>query len=196
MPQTGSTLAEMQKHDTESFAPAVIDEIINRDPITTRVPYLTLGGTQFRYLRESTNTEPEFFTLDEELIENNPTVTEVTLTLKQIGQNADTEGFATTLESRKSQRGYVLLQVAKGMMEKIGERFVYGNNTVGILFFSFIFHIAPIIFCETLVRTDQVSYSCRLSDLLAQTSLGLLVLLPPSSFYLFPSNTDGYALWL
>ena len=48
MPQTGSTLAEMQKHDTESFAPAVIDEIINRDPITTRVTFLTLGGTQFR----------------------------------------------------------------------------------------------------------------------------------------------------
>ena len=143
MPQTGSTLAEMQKHDTESVAPAVIDETITRDPITTRVPYLTLGGTQFRYLRESTDTEPEFFTLDEELIENNPTVTEVTLTLKQIGQNADTEGFATTLESRKSQRGYVLFQVAKGMMEKIGERFVYGNNTSASKEFNGIHALMP-----------------------------------------------------
>ena len=143
MPETASTLAEMQKHDTESFAPAVIDEIINRDPVLPRVPYLTLNGTQFRYLRESTNPEPAFFTLDEELVENNPTVTNVTLTLKQIGQNADTEGFASTLEGRKSQRGYVIGQVAKGMLEKIGERLIYANNSNASKEFNGIHALAP-----------------------------------------------------
>lgn len=142
-PQTGRTLAEMQKLDTESFAPAVIDEIINRDPIIARVPYITLGGTQFRYLRENTLAEPEFFTLDEELVENNPTVTEVTLTLKQIGQNADTEGFASTLESRQSQRQFVLTQVAKGMLEKVGERFVYANNSSASKEFNGIHALMP-----------------------------------------------------
>lgn len=129
MALTGKTLAEMQKLDTESFAPAVIDEIINRDPLLPRVVYLTLGGTQYRYLRENTLPEPEFYDLDEELVENTSTVTEVTVTLKRIGQNADMEGFATTLESRQSQRAFELMQVAKGMLEKVGERLVYANNS-------------------------------------------------------------------
>lgn len=129
MPLTGKTLAEMQKYDTESFAPAVVDEIINRDPVLPRVPYITLGGTQFRYLRESTLPEPEFYDLDEELVENTSVATEVTVTLKRIGQNSDMEGFATTLESKQSQRSFELMQVAKGMLEKVGERLIYADNS-------------------------------------------------------------------
>lgn len=129
MALTGKTLAEMQKFDTESFAPAVVDEIINRDPVLPRIVYLTLGGTQFRYLRESTLPEPEFYDLDEELVENTSVNANVTVTLKRIGQNSDMEGFASTLESKQSQRAFELMQVAKGMLEKVGERAIYANNT-------------------------------------------------------------------
>lgn len=143
MPLTGKTLTEMQKFDTESFAPAVVDEIINRDPALPRVVYLTLGGTQFRYLRESTLPEPEFYDLDEELVENTSVQAEVTVTLKRIGQNSDMEGFASTLESKQSQRSFELMQVAKGMLEKVGERLIYADNSSASKEFDGIHSLMP-----------------------------------------------------
>ena len=124
-----ATLAEMQRRSTEAFEAIVVDEIINSDPVLPRIPFESLNGTQKRYLRESTVATPSFYGLDEELPEGTPTTTEVTLTLEQLGLNADTHGLADTLENAMGQRAFKLKQTAKAMLEKVGDIVIYGNNT-------------------------------------------------------------------
>ena len=124
-----ATLAEMQRRSTEAFEAIVVDEIINTDPVLPRVPFESLNGTQKRYLRESTVATPQFYGLDEELPEGTPVTTEVTLSLEQVGLNADTHGLSDTLENAMGQRAYKLKQTAKAMLELIGDKVIYGNNT-------------------------------------------------------------------
>ena len=124
-----ATLAEMQRRSTEAFEAIVVDEIINSDPVLPRIPFESLNGTEMRYLRESTVATPQFYGLDEELPEGTPTTTAVTLSLEQVGLNADTPGLADTLENSMGQRAFKLKQTAKAMLELIGDKVVYGNNT-------------------------------------------------------------------
>jgi hypothetical protein len=119
----------MQQRSTEAFEAIVIDEIINADPTLPRVPFESLNGTQKRYLRESTIATPSFYGLDEELPEGTPTTTEVTVSLEQLGLNADTHGLADTLENSMGQRAFKLKQTAKAMLETVGDILIYGNNT-------------------------------------------------------------------
>ena len=120
-----ATLAEMQRRSTEAFEAIVVDEIINTDPVLPRVPFESLSGTEMRYLRESTVAPPQFYGLDAEL----PEGTQVTLSLEQVGLNADTHGLADTMENAMGQRAYKLKQTAKAMLELIGDKGIYGNNT-------------------------------------------------------------------
>jgi hypothetical protein len=124
-----ATLTEMQRRSTEAFEAIVVDEIINTDPVLPRVPFESLSGTEMRYLRESTVATPQFYGLDEELPEGTPVTTAVTLSLEQVGLNADTHGLADTMENAMGQRAYKLKQTAKAMLELIGDKVIYGNNT-------------------------------------------------------------------
>lgn len=122
------TLTEMQRLSTESLTAGVIDEIINRDPITPRIPFRDFQGTQLTYVRESTVPTGQFYDVDETIVEGTPTTTQVNVSVKSIGLHADTPGFYDTLENVNSIRAYYIRGAAKGVMETVADKVVYGNS--------------------------------------------------------------------
>jgi hypothetical protein len=122
------TLTEMQRLSTESLTAGVIDEIINRDPITPRIPFRDFQGTQLTYVRESTVPTGQFYDVDETIVEGTPTTTQVNVSVKSIGLHADTPGFYDTLENVNAIRAYYIRGAAKGVMETVADKVVYGNS--------------------------------------------------------------------
>jgi hypothetical protein len=123
------TLTEMQRLSTESLTAGVIDEIINRDPITPRIPFRDFQGTQLTYVRESTVPTGQFYDVDETIVEGTPTTTQVNVSVKSIGLHADTPGFYDTLENVNAIRAYYIRGAAKGVMETVADKVVYGNSS-------------------------------------------------------------------
>lgn len=123
------TLTEMQRLSTESLTAGVIDEIINRDPITPRIPFRDFQGTQLTYVRESTVPTGQFYDVDETIVEGTPTTAQVNVSMKSIGLHADTPGFYDTLENVNAIRAYYIRGAAKGVMETVADKVVYGNSS-------------------------------------------------------------------
>lgn len=123
------TLTEMQRLSTESLTAGVIDEIINRDPITPRIPFRDFQGTQLTYVRESTVPSGQFYDVDETIVEGTPTTTQVNVSVKSVGLHADTPGFYDTLENVNAIRAYYIRGAAKGVMETVADKVVYGNSS-------------------------------------------------------------------
>jgi hypothetical protein len=119
----------MQRLSTESLTAGVIDEIINRDPITPRIPFRDFQGTQLTYVRESTVPTGQFYDVDETIVEGTPTTTQVNVSVKSIGLHADTPGFYDTLENVNAIRAYYIRGAAKGVMETVADKVVYGNSS-------------------------------------------------------------------
>lgn len=125
------TLTEMQKLSTESLTAGVIDEIINRDPITPRIPFRDFQGTQLTYVRESSVPSGQFYDVDETIVEGTPTTQQINVSMKSVGLHADTPGFYDTLENVNAIRAYYIRGAAKGVMETVADKVVYGNSTTG-----------------------------------------------------------------
>lgn len=125
------TLTEMQKLSTESLTAGVIDEIINRDPITPRIPFRDFQGTQLTYVRESSVPSGQFYDVDETIVEGTPTTQQISISMKSVGLHADTPGFYDTLENVNAIRAYYIRGAAKGVMETVADKVVYGNSTTG-----------------------------------------------------------------
>ena len=123
------TVAQMNLLATESPVAGVVDEIINLDPLMEFLPFETLNGTQKRWIREDTLPTPQFYDVDEELVEGNPTFAEVTLALKQIAVDSTVPGLHVTKENVNAQRALNVNKIAKALMEEVGNKLVYGNAT-------------------------------------------------------------------
>lgn len=123
------TIAQMNLLATESPVAGVVDEIINLDPLMEFTPFETLNGTQKRWVRESTLPTPQFYDVDEELVEGNPTFAEVTLTLKQIAVDSTLPGLHVTKENINAQRALNVNKIAKSLLEEVGDKMIYGNST-------------------------------------------------------------------
>ena len=126
---TTQTVAQMNLLATESPVAGVVDEIINLDPLMEFVPFETLNGTQKRWIRESTLPTPQFYDVDEELVEGNPTFAEVTLSLKQIAVDSTVPGLHVTKENVNAQRALNVNKIAKSLLEEVGGKMIYGNAT-------------------------------------------------------------------
>ena len=126
---TTQTVAQMNLLATESPVAGVVDEIINLDPLMEFVPFETLNGTQKRWIRESTLPTPQFYDVDEELVEGNPTFAEVTVALKQIAVDSTLPGLHVTKENVNAQRALNVNKIAKSLLEEVGEKMIYGNAT-------------------------------------------------------------------
>lgn len=126
---TTQTVAQMNLLATESPVAGVVDEIINLDPLMEFVPFETLNGTQKRWIRESTLPTPQFYDVDEELVEGNPTFAEVTVALKHIAVDSTLPGLHVTKENVNAQRALNVNKIAKSLLEEVGEKMIYGNAT-------------------------------------------------------------------
>ena len=126
---TTQTVAQMNLLATESPVAGVVDEIINLDPLMEFVPFETLNGTQKRWIRESTLPTPQFYDVDEELVEGNPTFAEVTVALKQIAVDSTLPGLHVTKENVNAQRALNVNKIAKSLLEEVGGKMIYGNAT-------------------------------------------------------------------
>jgi hypothetical protein len=126
---TTQTVAQMNLLATESPVAGVVDEIINLDPLMEFVPFETLNGTQKRWIRESTLPTPQFYDVDEELVEGNPTFAEVTVSLKQIAVDSTLPGLHVTKENVNAQRALNVNKIAKSLLEEVGGKMIYGNAT-------------------------------------------------------------------
>jgi len=139
------TLTEMQRLSTESLTAGVIDEIINRDPITPRIPFRDFQGTQLTYVRESTVPTGQFYDVDETIVEGTPTTTQVNVSVKSIGLHADTPGFYDTLENVNAIRAYYIRGAAKGVMETVADKVVYGNSSSSSKEFNGVHALLPAV---------------------------------------------------
>lgn len=137
------TLAQMQTTSTESFEAGIVDEIINVDPALARVPYATHQGTQKTWVRESTRPVPQFFDIDEEISSGVGTKTQVTLTLQQIAHQVETAGFSETVDTVNSTRAINVNDGLAGLMDVVGDKLVYGNNTTNSKEFNGLHAIIP-----------------------------------------------------
>ena len=123
------TVSEMQKLEENKLLAGVVDEIINEDPIFARMPFDTFVGQQLDYVRESTRPVPQFFEVDDEISTGVGTKTEVNTGLKLIGHQTETPGFSRTLSSVNNQREVNIRDALLGLVDKIGDRLIYGNSS-------------------------------------------------------------------
>lgn len=140
---TAQTLAQLNNLSTESMLSGVVDEIINLDPLIRSIPLEPYQGTQRTWVRESTLPSPEFYEAAEVLVSGNPTFAQVTLTAKNVGIHTDLPGQYRTRQNVNEQRAINIMKTMKGVMEKVGDKLIYGNATTIATEFNGLHAIAP-----------------------------------------------------
>lgn len=158
------TLAQLNNLSTESMLSGVVDEVINLDPLIRAIPFEPYQGTQRTWVRESTLPTPEFYESDEILVSGNPTFTQVTLTAKNVGIHSDLPGQYRTRQNVNEQRAINIMKTMKGVMEKVGDRLIYGNATTTPAEFNGLHALVPSA-QNTAEGTSSTGGSMNLSNL-------------------------------
>jgi len=90
------TLAEAAKLSNDVLLAGVIETITKDSPVLQRLPFIEIVGNGLTYNRENAAPTAAFFDVGDTWTESTPTFTQLTVTLKIMGGDADIDNFLIT----------------------------------------------------------------------------------------------------
>ena len=125
------TLAQAELYTTNQVYRGVVEIFTRQSPILGYLPFETIVGNAFQYVRESASSSVAFRDPEETWTESTSTVTQITTALKILGGDADVDNFL-----KKTRSNYVDI-MAELISEKVRETkkafldaFYYGDDAV------------------------------------------------------------------
>ena len=124
------TLVEAAKLSNDILLTGVVETIIKDSPILQRMPFIEIVGNGLTYNRENAAPTAAFFDVGDTWTESTPTFTQLTVTLKIMGGDADIDNFLIATRSNvQDLQGAVVLLKAKAVRQLFETTFVTGDAT-------------------------------------------------------------------
>ena len=124
------TLAEAAKLSNDTLLTGVIETILKDSPILQRMPFIEITGNGLTYNREATAPSAGFFDVGDSWTESTPTFTQLTVTLKIMGGDADIDNFLIATRSNLQDLQTAVVQLkAKAVQQLFEQTFVTGDAT-------------------------------------------------------------------
>jgi hypothetical protein len=124
------TLAEAAKLSNDILLTGVVETIIKDSPILQRMPFIEIVGNGLTYNRENAAPTAAFFDVGDTWTESTPTFTQLTVTLKIMGGDADVDNFLIATRSNLQDLEAAVVQLkAKAVRQLFETTFVTGDAT-------------------------------------------------------------------
>ena len=125
-----TTLTEYAKLSNDALVAGVIETIIKESPLLQHMPWIEIVGNALTYNRESTLPTAEWHAVNDDWT-TSPAVTfsQLTATLKILGQNADVDAYVKQTRSNIQDIEAAIIQLtAKAIRNELEDKFIYGND--------------------------------------------------------------------
>ena len=125
-----TTLTEYAKLSNDALAAGVIETIIRESPLLQYLPWIEIVGNALTYNRELTLPTAEWHAANDDWT-TSPAVTfsQLTATLKILGQNADVDAYVRQTRSNVQDIEAAIVQLtAKAIRNELEDKFIYGND--------------------------------------------------------------------
>lgn len=125
-----TTLTEYAKLSNDALVAGVIETIIKESPLIQHLPWIEIVGNALTYNRESTLPTAEWHAVNDDWT-TSPAVTfsQLTATLKILGQNADVDAYVKQTRSNIQDIEAAIIQLtAKAIRNELEDKFIYGND--------------------------------------------------------------------
>jgi hypothetical protein len=124
------TLAEAAKLSNDILLTGVVETIIKDSPVLQRMPFIEIVGNGLTYNRENAAPSASFFDVGDSWTESTPTFTQLTVTLKIMGGDADVDNFLIATRSNLQDLEAAVVQLkAKAVRQLFETTFVTGDAT-------------------------------------------------------------------
>ncbi len=124
------TLAEAAKLSNDVLLTGVVETIIKDSPVLQRLPFIEIAGNGLTYNRENAAPTVSFFDVGDTWTESTPTFTQLTVTLKIMGGDADIDNFLLATRSNLQDLEAAVVQLkAKAVRQLFEQTFVTGDVT-------------------------------------------------------------------
>ncbi|HSP55505.1 MAG TPA: phage major capsid protein [Dehalococcoidia bacterium] len=125
------TLAEAAKLSNDVLLTGVVETIIKDSPVLQRLPFIEIAGNGLTYNRENAAPTVSFFDVGDTWTESTPTFTQLTVTLKIMGGDADIDNFLLATRSNLQDLEAAVVQLkAKAVRQLFEQTFVTGDTSV------------------------------------------------------------------
>jgi len=122
------TLVEAAKLSNDILLTGVVETIIKDSPILQRMPFIEIVGNGLTYNRENAAPTAAFFDVGDTWTESTPTFTQLTVTLKIMGGDADIDNFLIATRSNVQDLEAAVVQLkAKAVRQLFETTFVTGD---------------------------------------------------------------------
>jgi hypothetical protein len=125
-----TTLTEYAKLSNDALVAGVIETIIKESPLLQHLPWIEIVGNALTYNRESALPTAEWHATNDDWT-TSPAVTfsQLTATLKILGQNADVDAYVRQTRSNVQDIEAAIVQLtAKAIRNELEDKFIYGND--------------------------------------------------------------------
>src|SRR2546422_5234087 len=123
------TLAEAAKLSNDVLLTGVVETIIKDSPVLQRVPFIEIVGNGLTYNRENAAPTASFFDVGDTWTESTPTFTQLTVTLKIMGGDADIDNFLLATRSNLQDLEASVVQLkAKAVRTLFETTFITGDS--------------------------------------------------------------------
>lgn len=124
------TLAEAAKLSNDVLLTGVVETIIKDSPVLQRLPFIEIAGNGLTYNRENAAPTVSFFDVGDTWTESTPTFTQLTVSLKIMGGDADIDNFLLATRSNLQDLEAAVVQLkAKAVRQLFEQTFVTGDAT-------------------------------------------------------------------
>ena len=124
------TLAEAAKLSNDVLLTGVVETIVKDSPVLQRLPFIEIAGNGLTYNRENAAPAAAFFDVGDTWTESTPTFTQLTVTLKIMGGDADIDNFLLATRSNLQDLQAAVVQLkAKAVRQLFEQTFVTGDVT-------------------------------------------------------------------
>ncbi|HET9476592.1 MAG TPA: phage major capsid protein, partial [Dehalococcoidia bacterium] len=124
------TLAEAAKLSNDVLLTGVVETIIKDSPVLQRLPFIEIAGNGLTYNRENAAPTVSFFDVGDTWTESTPTFTQLSVSLKIMGGDADIDNFLLATRSNLQDLEAAVVQLkAKAVRQLFEQTFVTGDAT-------------------------------------------------------------------
>lgn len=125
------SLAEAQKMTNDVLIKGVIETIIKESPILDKLPFQTIKGNGWTYVRETTQPTASWYSVGDTWTESTGTRTQYTAALKILGGDSDLDLFEKeTMSDQNDLEAQLVEEKAKAMAHEFEDAFIYGDDSV------------------------------------------------------------------
>ena len=122
------TLVEASKLSNDTLLAGVVETIAQESPVLQRLPFVEITGNGLTYNRENVSPTAAFFDVGDTWVEDTPTFTQLTATLKVMGGDADIDNFLKSTRSNIQDLEASVVQIkARAVRTLFDSTFVNGN---------------------------------------------------------------------